>query len=64
MSTLLKNARIIDVSSPFHHQVKDILIHDGVIKKIADSIVETKGDKVIRLETFTSLVAGSILVFL
>ena len=50
MSTLLKNARIIDVSSPFHHQVKDILIHDGVIKKIADSIVETKGDKVIRLE--------------
>ena len=50
MSTLLKNARIIDVSSPFHHQVKDILIHNGVIKKIADSIVETKGDKVIRLE--------------
>lgn len=50
MSTLLKNARIIDVSSPFHHQVKDILIHDGVIKKIADTIVETKGDKVIRLE--------------
>ena len=50
MSTLLKNARIIDVSSPFHNQVKDILIHDGVIKKIADSIVETKGDKVIRLE--------------
>lgn len=50
MNTLLKNARIIDVSSPFHHQVKDILIHDGVIKKIADTIVETKGDKVIRLE--------------
>ncbi|WP_438972538.1 dihydroorotase [Polaribacter sp.] len=50
MSTLLKNARIIDVSSPFHHQVKDILIHNGVIKKIADTIVETKGDKVIRLE--------------
>ncbi|MCL4130300.1 UNVERIFIED_CONTAM: hypothetical protein GTU68_024662 [Idotea baltica] len=38
MSTLLKNATIIDATSPYHQQKKDILICDGKIEKIADSI--------------------------
>lgn len=50
MSTLLKNARIIDVSSPFHNQIKDILIQDGYIKKIADSIPSSDKDHEIKLE--------------
>mgnify|MGYP003642473743 FL=1 len=38
MSTLLKNATIIDALSPYHQQKKDILISDGKIEKIEDSI--------------------------
>jgi dihydroorotase len=34
MSTLIKSATIIDSSSPYHQQKKDILIQDGLIKKI------------------------------
>ncbi|AUC23842.1 dihydroorotase [Polaribacter sejongensis] len=38
MTTLLKSATIIDPSSPYHHQQKDILITNGIITKIEDSI--------------------------
>ena len=38
MTTLLKSATIIDSSSPYHHQQKDILITNGIITKIEDSI--------------------------
>ena len=38
MSTLIKSATIIDSTSQFNNQIKDILITDGVIKKIKDSI--------------------------
>ncbi len=38
MTTLLKSATIIDTSSPYHQQKKDILIIDGKINKIANSI--------------------------
>ena len=38
MSTLIKSATIIDASSQFNNQKKDILITDGVIKKIENSI--------------------------
>lgn len=38
MITLIKSATIIDSSSLHHQQKKDILIEDGFIKKIADSI--------------------------
>ena len=38
MSTLIQSATIIDSSSPFHKQKKDILITNGLIKKIANSI--------------------------
>jgi len=38
MSTLIQSATIIDSSSPFHNQKKDLLITNGVITKIKDSI--------------------------
>ena len=41
MKVLLKQAHIISPSSPFNGQTKDILISDGIINKIADSISET-----------------------
>jgi dihydroorotase len=50
MTTLLKSATIIDPSSQFHHQKKDILIHDGKINKIADSIPKKVGYQCIELE--------------
>ncbi|HKJ06240.1 MAG TPA: dihydroorotase [Flavobacteriaceae bacterium] len=41
MKLLLKSAKIIDSSSPFNNQIKDILIEDGVIKKIKSNIDNT-----------------------
>ena len=38
MNVLLKKATILSSSSPYHRQVKDILIIDGVIKKISENI--------------------------
>ena len=40
MKVLIKQAHISCSSSPFHGQVKDILIEDGIIQKIADNISE------------------------
>ena len=48
MSTLLKSATIVDASSPFNGQTKDILITDGFIKKIADSIPSKKEYTIIK----------------
>ena len=42
MNILLKSATIIDSSSAYHQQQKDILIIDGKIKKIADKIPSKK----------------------
>ena len=50
MSTLIKSATIIDVTSPYHLQQKDILIQNGVIKKIANTISKKTNDTVISLE--------------
>ena len=50
MSTLLKSATIIDTSSQFNNQKKDILITDGVIKKIEDSIPTKSNYTVVNLE--------------
>jgi dihydroorotase len=50
MSTLLKSATIIDASSQFNNQKKDILITDGVIKKIENSIPTKPNYTVIKLE--------------
>ncbi|WP_158838080.1 dihydroorotase [Polaribacter sp. L3A8] len=49
MTTLLKSATIIDSSSPYHHQKKDILITNGIIEKIDDSI-ENNNYKVVTLD--------------
>jgi dihydroorotase len=38
MNALIKQATIICSSSTFHHQVKDILVVDGIIKAIEDDI--------------------------
>lgn len=38
MNLLIKSATIIDPTSPFHQQVTDILIQDGIIKQIGNSI--------------------------
>ena len=50
MTILLKFATIIDPSSPFHLQKKDILIENGTIKKIAESIKNENSIQEINLE--------------
>lgn len=50
MSTLLKNATIIDNTSPHHLQKKDILIHNGLIKQISDNIDSDSSFSIIDLE--------------
>jgi dihydroorotase len=40
MNLLIKSATVIDPASPFHQQVTDILIKDGVIVKIGPSITD------------------------
>ena len=50
MSTLIKSAIIIDPSSPFHQQKKDILIEDGIITKIETNISSQKAATVVEKE--------------
>ncbi len=50
MTTLLKSATIIDTSSPFNNQVKDILITDGIITKIDNNIPNQKEYKTVELD--------------
>ena len=50
MSTLIKNATIIDANSPYHHKKKDILISDGKLEKIADSIPNKDNFTIVELE--------------
>ena len=50
MSTLLKSATIIDKSSQFNNQKKDILITNGVIEKIENSIPSKPNNNIITLE--------------
>ena len=50
MSTLLKSATIIDVSSPYHNQKKDILITNGKITKIADTIANKNDFTIVNKE--------------
>lgn len=50
MSTLLKSATIIDSRSQFNNQKKDILITNGVITKIENSITSSSDDKIVDLE--------------
>ena len=50
MITLIKNATIIDANSPYHNQKKDILISEGKLEKIADSIPKKDHYTVLALE--------------
>lgn len=50
MVTLLKSATIIDASSPHHGKVKDILIVDGNLAEIANSIKQEPSYKLIELD--------------
>ena len=50
MTTLLKSATIIDASSPYHKQTKDILINDGIITKIDSSIPKKDEYQVVELD--------------
>jgi len=50
MNLLLKFATIIDNASPFHLQKKDILIENGIVTKIANSIKNTNNYKEIKLD--------------
>ena len=43
MNILIKSATILDKSSPYNNQTKDILIENGVIIKINDTIENTTG---------------------
>ena len=47
MNILLKSAQIIDNESVYHNTVKDILISDGKITQIADTLTAQNTDKVI-----------------
>jgi dihydroorotase len=49
MNLLIKQARIVDPLSPFHKQVTDIFIENGVITQIAPSIT-AKADQIINIE--------------
>lgn len=46
MTILIKSATILDESSPYHNKTKDILIENGVISKIEDTITNTKATEV------------------
>ena len=50
MSTLIKSATIIDTSSQFNNQKKDILITNGVIEKIENSIPTKPNYTIVDLE--------------
>ena len=50
MNLLLKSATIIDHSSPFHLQIKDILIENGTITKIGGKLKNPKNYKEITFD--------------
>lgn len=49
MKILLKNATLLHEKSPFHNQIKDILIDDGILTQIEDQI-DIKSDQVVNLK--------------
>ena len=49
MKILLKNATLLHEKSPFHNQIKDVLIDDGILTQIEDQI-EINSDQVINLK--------------
>ncbi len=55
MKVLIKQATIISSSSPFNGKVKDILINDGIIQSISDSISENAGKIIEQPGLFVSI---------
>lgn len=43
MKILIKKAKVIDTNSPFHHQIVDILVNDGMIQEIGE--ISASADK-------------------
>lgn len=43
MSLIIRNARIIEAKNPFHNQIVDIKINNGIIEKIGNSIQSEGG---------------------
>jgi len=50
MEIIIRSARIIDTGSPFHNQVKDILISNGKIKKIGAKLQNTSKAKEVKAD--------------
>ena len=50
MNTILKKATIIDSRSPYHNQIMDIKIENGIITDIAKSIENDEGFEVLEYE--------------
>ena len=50
MSTIIREAKIIDSESPFHNQTVDVLIVDDIIKKIGTSLPNTENTEEVKRE--------------
>ncbi|WP_396168301.1 dihydroorotase family protein [Flavobacterium sp.] len=50
MSTIIREAKIIDSSSPFHNQTVDLLIVNGIITKIGTSLPNPESIEEVKLE--------------
>ena len=50
MNIIIKSAKIIDSSSPFHNKTQDILIENGKFSKIASKINNDKGYQEVALK--------------
>ena len=60
MKILIKKATIIDPNSPHHLQTKDLLVENGVITKIHDSISDTSKYQIFESISFMYLRVGLI----
>jgi dihydroorotase len=50
MKIIIREAKIIDSESPFHNKIADILIVDGIIKKIGKSLPNSENADEIKLD--------------
>lgn len=50
MDILIRSARIVDTGSPFHNQVKDILVSNGRIKKIGSRLSNSSKAKELKAD--------------
>lgn len=50
MNTIIREAKIIDLESPYHNQIVDVLILDGYIQKIGKSLAHTENAVEIKLD--------------